>query len=534
MSKVAQYLNEHLVGDATSASAVRQHYTTDGSVLSVTPELVVFPRVTNDIRKVARFAWQLAEKGHPLSITARGSGSDTTGGAIGNGIILDLQRHLSDILYVATRDKQKIVHVQPGVSIATLNATLKWHGLTIAGAPDEVAHATVGGAIAKASRGPASGKYTTVGDAVERLEVVLANGDLLETSRINRRELNKKKGLQTLEGEIYRQLDGLIEDNQELIQSLSSEHDSIGYRIEQVKQKDGSFDLTPLFIGSQGTLGIISEAVLRTDFYNADETILVATAQSPETARDIADQLAQFEPQILELIDSEYYKKALQNGKKYVFGSTDATEFSTVIYVSFDDFSDRGRERKLKKAIKLLEKNNVSYYTPDDHKLDDLRVVREVCRSNALSARADESLVPLCDGAYVPRERHEEFAAAVRELANKHHVSLPLHVNVLDGTIRTRPVLHLGRLSDKQKVFKLVTGYAELVHQTGGTVAGLYAEGRTNAFAAYPLLDEGERALYERIRQIFDPFHTLNAGVKQAADIKVLAKTLRSEYDTLL
>jgi FAD/FMN-containing dehydrogenase len=100
MSKITQYLNEHILGEVTSAETVCQRFSHDGSVLSIKPEMVVSPRVTNDIRKVARFSWQLAEKGHTLPITVRGSGSDKTGAAIGKGIIINTIAHLDNIIYI--------------------------------------------------------------------------------------------------------------------------------------------------------------------------------------------------------------------------------------------------------------------------------------------------------------------------------------------------------------------------------------------------------------------------------------------------
>ena len=531
MSKISQYLNEHLIGDAISAKGIRERYATDASLLQITPELVVFPRVTNDIRKVARFSWQLAEKGHVLSMTARGSGSDATGGAIGSGIVIDTTHHLSRILYIALKDKQKIVHVQPGVSLAALNSTLQWHGLTIAGAAGDK-HATVGGAIAKASRGTLSGKYGTVADLVERLEVVLANGDLLETGRISKRDVGKKKGLQTLEGEIYRQVDGILDDYQELISTLSSERDALGYQIDKVRDKDGSIDLTPLFVGSQGTLGIISEAVLRTNFYSQDQCILVTTIETAEEGRDAVDQLRELEPSVLELIDGEYYRLAQATGKKYVLGSTgDVPMFQSLVYVAFDDFSDRARDKKIAKAQKILAKRGLTAITSTENKQDDLLAIRDVAWGLSMPVRSDESFPPLCNGAYIPRERQEEFVAAVAALAAKHHSTLPISINALDDTVSVRPTLRLQRVGDKQKVFKMLSEYAALVYSFGGTVSGTFAEGRTNAFAAYPHIGEDVVALYAAIRQVFDPFGTLNPGVKQATDIRVIAKQLRTEYD---
>lgn len=104
MNKIAQYLNEHLVGEVSSLRSVRRRFSQDGSVLTVTPEIVHFPKVTNDIRKVARFAWQLAEKGHVMGITVRGAGADTTGAAIGKGVIVNTSAHLNTILYVGKKN----------------------------------------------------------------------------------------------------------------------------------------------------------------------------------------------------------------------------------------------------------------------------------------------------------------------------------------------------------------------------------------------------------------------------------------------
>ena len=103
MNNIALYLNEHLLGEVTSAESVRKQFSRDGSILSVTPELVAHPRVTNDIRKVARFSWQLAEKGHVLPNTARGGGSDKTGAAIGKGIIVNTLAHLNGIIFISLK-----------------------------------------------------------------------------------------------------------------------------------------------------------------------------------------------------------------------------------------------------------------------------------------------------------------------------------------------------------------------------------------------------------------------------------------------
>lgn len=530
MSKIAQYLNEHLLGTVSGLTTLRESYAQDESVLELTPELIIHPKVTNDIRKAARFSWQLAEKGHKLSLTARGFGTDTSGGALGAGLLLDMRSHLHSVLYISTRDKQRVAHVQPGVSLRTLHESLRWHGMTVGAYTPDMPDVTVGGAIAGGVVTQRSAKYGTIADSIDRMEVVLANGDLMELGRISKREVSRKRGQQTLEGEIYRQIDALIEEDTELIARLSSGQDSVGYRIDQVKRKDGSFDLTPLFVGSQGTLGIISEVVLKTSFYSEGESALVAVCQTTHDGRDVADLLAPLNPATTVMYEREHFEVARARGKKFIFDTEkDSEAAEVVIFVSFDDIGEKTRERKLKRAVRLLAKSKQKLYTSADHRMEDLLAVRDVYQAIATPARVDETYVTICDGAFVPPEKLGEFMKEVKVLAEKHRTALPLQVDMQTGVISTRPTFYLKKLSDKQKIFKLASDYAGLVHRLGGSMGGAQAEGRLGAFAAYQHLDEDVVKLNNKIRKIFDPFSTLNPGVKEQTDLKSLVKLLKKQ-----
>lgn len=536
MNKIAQYLNEHILGEATSAKSVRQKFSHDGSVLSIMPEVVIHPRVTNDIRKIARFTWQLAEKGHVMPITVRGGGSDQTGGAIGSGIIINTMAHLNNIIYLSLKNKDQFIHVQPGVNFGVINDVLKSHGMIIPSFPTSFAYSTIGGAVANNASGALSGNYGPTGNAVTRLEVVLANGDLIETKRISRRELDKKKGLQTFEGEIYRKIDGLIEDNQVLIDDKIStkSRDNVGYSgIAKVKNRDGSFDLTPLLIGSQGTLGIVSEIVLKPEFCSNEESIIAATFSSFDTARDAANLLSVLKPASIDLIDGRIFDKAQVNyGKKFIFTDNNSIESPAVILlVCFNDFSEGARHKKIKHTLKKLSKLETKIFTDQDYTIDEMHAIRAVS-SLVLQPDSDtESMPPLIDGASIPVERRSEFITALNDLAVKHHIELPFHIRWLDGIIQTRPILQLHLVSDKQKVFKLISEYADLVTKFGGIFLAESSEGRTKSNAAYAQLDEKVLNLFSQIRLTFDPFGTLNAGVKQKTDLKTLVSNLDPDYN---
>ncbi|HMR73305.1 MAG TPA: FAD-binding oxidoreductase, partial [Candidatus Saccharibacteria bacterium] len=146
MNKVASYLQSHLSGEVLDSAAVRDYFSTDASVLQVKPALVIYPRSTNDVRKVARFSWQLAEKGHTLPITARGSGTDQTGAAIGKGAVMVFPAHMNKVLELDSQ--QKLVRVQPGVNFMALQEMLNTHGLFLPPFPASYKYSTIGGAIA--------------------------------------------------------------------------------------------------------------------------------------------------------------------------------------------------------------------------------------------------------------------------------------------------------------------------------------------------------------------------------------------------
>jgi FAD/FMN-containing dehydrogenase len=536
MNKIAQYLNEHILGEVTSSKSIREKFSRDGSILKIIPELVAHPRVTNDIRKIARFTWQLAEKGHIMPVTVRGGGSDQTGAAIGKGIIINTAAHLNNIIYLSVKNKDQFIHVQPGVSFGVVNDVLKSHGLIIPSFPTSYAFSTIGGAVANNASGALSGRYGQTSDWVTRLEVVLANGDLIETRRISRHELDKKKGLQTFEGEIYRKIDGLIEDNQQLIDEKISKNirDNTGYSgIAKVKDRDNSFDLTPLFIGSQGTLGIISEIIMRPIYYSIDESIIVAVFDKPEVARDAADALATLKPDSLDLIDGRLFAKAENDyGKKFMFSNIESgSDDGAILLVSFHDFSDGARHRRVKHTLKKLSKFDTKIFTNKDYSLDELHAIRGISSLVLQPDSDDESMPPLIDGASIPANRREDFINALGELANKHHIELPYHIRWTDGVVHTRPLLQLHLVSDKQKVFKLIADYAELINKFGGNLSFESSEGRTKATAAYTQLDENVVNLYTQIRSIFDPYGTLNPGVKQSADLKTLVADMNPDYN---
>src|SRR3954470_8281170 len=178
MSKVAHYLQEHLVGEVMSSTDARRYFATDGSILQLAPALIAYPRTENDVRKTARFTWQLAERGRSIPITARGAGTDQAGAAIGQGIIMVFPAHMNRI--VEFDGKSGVVTVEPGINYGKLQQTLQTHGRFLPPFPASLEYSTIGGAVANNASGENSVKYGDTRSYVRSLRVVLANGEVIE------------------------------------------------------------------------------------------------------------------------------------------------------------------------------------------------------------------------------------------------------------------------------------------------------------------------------------------------------------------
>ncbi len=536
MSKISRYLNEHLLGEVTTSTAVRKQFSHDASMIGFTPEIVAHPKVTNDIRKILRFTHQLAEKGHPISITARGAGTDVTGAATGSGIVINTVAHMNEV--IEYDPKKRLVHVQPGVNFGSLQTALKLQGCFIPSFPDSVEYSTIGGAVANNASGRYSGQRGAIEESVEQLEVVLANGDVLQTSRLSKKELNQKKGLQTLEGEIYRTIDNLIEDNRELIeQSISSDTiDNSGYPpIRKVKEKNGSFDLAPLFVGSQGTLGVISEMILKVDFYNNNEILLAIVVRDKNSLVDLLDDLKSINPETLEVFAGGLLERAHKNGKQYggILSEDAGIDTSAgLILCSFQDFNERVRKRKLKKALKAVSKFGGAFEVADKRdRVRELAALRGIPYSALHTEEKAGVVSPLFRGVYIPSDRFEDFCGALAKLEKSLRLELPYSGFASDGVYSFWPQMSLQTAADKQKLLKLYDAFAALVYEYKGSVVAESGEGRIKTPFIAKQMDEDVANLYQNIRKIFDEHGTLNTGVKQPNELRQVVARLRTGYD---
>lgn len=531
MSKIAQYLQQHLVGEVMVSPDAREYFSTDASILKITPQIVLYPRLENDIRKAARFAWQLAERGRAISITARGAGSDLHGAAIGNGIIIVFPAHFNKILSL---DSNKgVVVVQPGTNFGKLQQTLHTHGLFLPSYPASLEYSTIGGAVANNASGERSVKYGATKDFVRSLRVVLSNGEVITTGRVSRRDLAKKKGLTTLEGELYRSIDNLIEDNKETIESSKKivTKNTSGYDVWSVKRKDGSLDLTPLIVGSQGTLGVVTEIELEAESYNPVTSLVVGFFDDVEVAGATAAALLKTEPSALEMVDGRLLEFVEANYPSLLKDSLKSPLPKIVLFAEYDDIKSHQQKKRAKKAVKLLQGKATSVeQATDKYDQEDLWKLRQAAATVLAHTTSTKRAIPLLDDAIVPVEKMPELLKRGYDLLTAQGIDGVAWGHAGDGHVYLQPFMDLSQVGDRQKVFKLLESYATIVSELGGSTSGAHGDGRLKAVYLAKNFSPEMVEVFDKVKQIFDPYNIMNPGVKVGASITDVQSQLRQEY----
>lgn len=532
MSKVAQYLRQHIVGEVTTAAGVRDFFSTDGSVFTVTPQMVVYPRNTDDVRKVARFSWQLAQRGKSISITARGSGSDQGGAALGDGIALVFPAHMNKLLELDT--KRNIARVQPGINYRNFQDTIKTHGRFLPPYPSSIDYSTIGGAVANNAAGERTIKYGATREFVRGLKVVLANGELIETGRLTRRELSRKKGLTTFEGEVYRKLDGLLTDNADLIATIHKavSKNSAGYAIGDVKRKDGSFDLTPLLVGSQGTLGIVTEVLLSIVPNNMQRTLAVIGFESIDAADSVVQDIKNLQPAALEMVDSHLLKFIHEHYPDQLKGLIEPPYPEILLLVEFDDIGKGVQSRKMKKLAKIIKPVTSDFQITDDYEeREELWKIRHSAAVVVAHAEGTKKALPIIEDGIVPQEHFQAFVHSIYDLFKKYKLDAAVWGHAGNANLHMQPFLDLAVLGDRQKAFKIMDEYYEMVMKLGGSTAGEHNDGRLRAPYLPMLYGPEAYKLFVAVKNVFDPHNILNPGVKIGVTKEDQLRELRHEYN---
>ena len=521
LNKIATYLNQYITGAVYDAPNVLEAYATDCSVLKIRPRVVALPKTTHDVRQLVRFSNQLAIRNFKLPITVRGTGLDKTGAAIGSGMIVSMEA-MNNIQEIDQR--QRLVRVQTGVTLGQLNSALSLQGLVlpVSGDPRQ----TIGGLLANDYTGALAGKYGQLKERVSQAEIVLSNGDLVQTERLSPRQFNKKKGIVGLEGELYRKLDHLLTDNEGTPERVAGRTGYPG--LDQAKAKNGSFDLLPIFFGSQGTLGIITEVIISCELMVDPPEYFVAAYADVSAGLDFMRQTSELDPSEINFYDLTLLKETIASGKAFR-ALKHLPDNGILVVVSFDDFNNRRRRKKLKTIAKLNQARHFAVSTPENY--GDFVELSSIM-SVYLNSLTRAVRAPLVDNTFIPETQLKKYFSGLVELEQKHGISLPVFGSFLSDDYSVRPEIDLTSVTGRQFVLAFLRDYNELVNACDGSLAGGSAEGRLKAVCTNSYLSTELALIYQELKTLFDPNEIFNPNIKLDASLRSVVRQLRTSYNS--
>ena len=510
MGKIARYLNQLIIGNVFDAPEILDAYSTDLSIMKVKPKYVALPESTDDVRKLMRFCYQLASKNIKIPVAIRGAGLDEMGADLSNGLVISTEK-LNNLL--ESDKRERLVRVQAGITLKELNTALSINGLTIpiCGHDSD----TIGGLISNCPSDNYSAKYGGIMNYVERIEVVLSNGDILQTSRQSKHTIAKKMRQKTFGNEIYQKIAKLAAENKAVLDNIRKNGAGLaGYPNIARAERKGSVDLLPLFFGAQGTLGVITEVILRAVPIRKETKRVLATFDNFVVAQKFLDVANSLKPRELNVYDINIIRTAEETGKR-LSEVTRKMDKGFVVFAKYDD-KVNSCLRKIGSLRKVLPRSTQLILESGKTKsvLDEF----ENSLVSFLNYTRRGERVPVLTDFYLPAHNLERFMTDLDLLEKNLHLNLAIYGSYPTSNYSLRPKFDLTKDDYRKKVVTFLKTGAYIINRQGGSITGGAPEGRVKAIVTNDDLSESEKQLYIAIKKIFDRYDILNSSSKLGAN----------------
>jgi FAD/FMN-containing dehydrogenase len=204
---------------------------------------------------------------------------------------------------------------------------------------------------------------------------------------------------------------------------------------------------------------------------------------------------------------------------------------NSFLLIEFDDPLKRVQARKTKKARKILQEYAKDFkVTLDVHEQEDLWKIRHSAAAVMWQEDGNKKALPIIEDGVVPQEKFAEFLRQVYALFNEFGLEVAVWGHAGNANLHLQPFLDLNQLGDRQKVFKLMTAYYQMVADLGGSTTGEHNDGRLRGAYLKTLYGTELYEVFKKVKQLFDPYNTLNPGVKIDVNLQDLQGIMRHEY----
>lgn len=486
-----------------------QMYSSDASLYEIKPLAVVRPTALSDVVSVVKYANE-----NQLSVIPRGAGSNVIGASLGAGIVLDFSVGMRQVLRV---DRES-VRVQPGVVVRDLNRQLKAHQQMFSPDPATRSVSTIGGALAMNRTGSHWISSGTPRDKVVQLQMVLADGEVVQLDSV-KNQVWVDSGAQTAAAasrirELKSRIGRVIQTNEKLIADSQPQTkiNQAGYQLETAMQS-GEVDLTRLLIGSEGTLGIITEAVVRTDRVPSHRGVALLFFHQLQAAAMAAVEIGKMGITACDLVDRRLLTLARETSESYQkLLPVDAEAMLLVEFAAEDDATLRDKLQHLTQRIQRRKKLafEVRSTTQSDQRNIYWHLVRRVVPS-LYRLRGLRRAVPFIEDIAIAPELLPEFLKRVHGVLNEHDITASIFSHTPQGMVHIRPFLNLAEKKDIARMKPLAKAIFGLTLEMKGSISGSQGDGLARTWflrSQYGKL----HPVFSEVKNIFDPQNILNPG----------------------
>ncbi|MGH7157529.1 MAG: FAD-binding oxidoreductase [Candidatus Saccharimonadales bacterium] len=536
-------------GDIDDSDEKRELYSHDASLFEIKPQLVVAPKNSVDVQKLVGVVADYKSKIADLSVTARSAGTDMSGGAVNDSIIVDFNKYFTKIKKVTPTE----AHAEPGVFYRDFEkATLK-HKAIMPSYPASRDLCTIGGMVANNAGGEKSLEYGKVLNFVNELKVVFSDGKEYTVRPLKRAELVKKMAQKDFEGELYKRTFQLIDKNYDAIQKAKPKVSkiSMGYNLWDVwNPETGIFDLTKLIVGSQGTLGFVTDIKYRLVPTRPYSGLLVCFMKDIRPLGTVINHVLAHKPATFEAFDDHtlYLSiRFLPSFRKFL-GTWGLVKLlfslipdgfmllrgipKLILLVEFNGHTQQEVDRKidvLKKELKpfgmAMEKDETAA------KSQKFWIMRRQSFNLLRSKVKDKHTAPFIDDLVVRPEHLTEFLPRLRRIIDKYKLLATVAGHMGDGNFHIIPLMKIEDKRERAKLKPAMEEVNELVLRYDGCLSGEHNDGLIRG----PWLDEqfGPKVLglFRKTKDIFDPQNIFNPHKKADATWDYSFSHIRKNFD---
>ncbi|MBZ6494212.1 FAD-binding and (Fe-S)-binding domain-containing protein [Natrinema longum] len=547
-------LDERIDGEVRFDEYSRRLYATDASAYEVTPVGVVLPRSTDDVAAVVEYC---ADNGIP--VLPRGGGTSLAGQAVNEAVVLDFTTHMGDVLEVAPEDRHATA--QAGTVLADLNGALEAHDLKFAPDPAAGNRSTIGGAIGNNSTGAHSLQYGKTDAYVDEVEVVLADGsverfgemtvadlrenadpdgDFLERiSEALRRVVDEEAAaISEVFPQLKRNVSGYNLDR--LVAEAYGKPEAFDENTDETVAIDGEPDpaatvnLARVFAGSEGTLGVITEATVSLEPVPETTGVVLLTYEDLlEAMADVDTIVRNYDPAAIEAIDDVLLELARNTEEFADLAATlpEGTETALLVEFYADSEADARRNVAELLADRLPEpKSNggtavserepsgdpvrafdaLEAYEPADRA--ELWKLRKSAAPILLSRTTDAKHISFIEDTAVPTENLADYVADFQDVLEEQDTFASFYAHAGPGCMHMRPLVDTKSPAGLTQFEAISDAVTDLVVQYDGSVSGEHGDGRARTQWNRKLYGEDVWSLFRDLKTAFDPDWLLNPG----------------------